>query len=781
MARPSRAHSARPPARRRVPTRSRSHRLRRGLAVATRIALYGTVLGIGVFAGLVAAALPTLDGLERRASRSNLEGRVYARDGRTVLRRLRVDGSRTPVDEDDIPPALADAVIAAEDRRFLRHPGVDVRGIARAVSVDLRAGELREGGSTITQQFVKNAYIGSDRTVARKTREAVLATALETRWSKRRILAGYLGSAYFGNGAYGITDAARSYFGVPVRELDTAQSALLAGLLRAPERDNPFTAPYSARAERRRVLLSMYELDMLTLTEVRRAIATPLPRRVEFLARRSTKAELAPHFTDTVVARLVARYGTARALGGGLRVRTSIDAGMQRAALRAARQIDGTGLSVAIVAIDPGDGTVRALAVGGPAARASFDVASRGQRQPGSAFKPFALAAAFDAGLSADTRFASAPFSRRYPGGQRFVVTNASGLYGGETSLAAATHSSDNTVYARLQEEIGIRPVIATARAAGVSSSIDEVPAAVLGGLPEGVTPLELAHAYATFAAHGVRVGEGADTRPRMLLRVDEPGAGTTFRPGVVRRRGLARTTSDLVTQTLRGVVEAGTGTRAAIGRPAAGKTGTTEEYADAWFAGYTPELVTAVWVGIPEGAVPMRTQFEGGPVTGGTWPAQIWSAFMGDVLADVPARDFDLKLPSFVQVDIDPVTGLLAGPDCQRRETRSFLDGKQPVLESADCPRAPRPVPDVVGQQLEDAQAELEGEGFDAEIVERIIVDPDQDGIVVAQSPAAGEASTSDDPVLIEIGRSPIVDARADAAEGQVDGATGEANGLDR
>ncbi|MCB0878069.1 MAG: transglycosylase domain-containing protein, partial [Thermoleophilia bacterium] len=542
---------------------------RRALGWLLRIVAFGILFGIGGWIGLVVAAFPTLDDLEQRAEVRYVPGAILASDGTTVLRRLRAPRTRTYLDAGDVPELVSDAVIAAEDRRFYEHSGIDVRGIARAARADLRSRTAAQGGSTITQQLVKNTYVGPDRTLARKSREAILAVALETRWTKDRILAAYLNSAYFGSGRYGIVDAARGYFGTSVDKLTPAQAALLAGLLRAPESNNPDRAPAQARKARARVLDAMAEMGSISAAQHRTANAAPLPapRR----RRSSSATELAPHLSDVIVGDLIEQYGVARALGGGLRVRTTIDADMQRAANDALVPITRAGLDSAIVVIDPRKDEIRAVTQAGPGARGAFNVAFDGHRQPGSAFKPFMLAAAYRAGYAPGTIVTSAPFDKQYPGG-RFAVTNGGG-YAGQTTLEHATWHSDNTVFARLQDRLGIQSAIDVAEAAGIRSRMDPVPALVLGALPQGTTPVELAHAYATFAAHGSRTSMVGAGGPRYLSFVSEPGTDDPWRPRAIRRQVLDQGIADQVTATLQGVIRSGTGTGAAIGRPAAGKT----------------------------------------------------------------------------------------------------------------------------------------------------------------------------------------------------------------
>lgn len=680
---------------------------------------------LGASVGLAMSAMPELPQLEKEAATRKVESVIFARDNKTVLRRVGGGGSRRYINEAAVPDSLQQAVVAAEDRRFYEHSGVDIRGIGRAAWVDLRARSAREGGSTITQQLIKNAYLGPDRALARKTREAALAWALETRWSKQRILTAYLNAAYFGQGQYGIANAAKYYCQSTVPDVSISQAAMLAGILPAPEIRNPSASRDSARVARNTVLRTMRDLDQITDAQLRASLAEPVctPKA------RAARTELAPHFTDDVVGTLSTRYGQAQVLRGGLRVKTTIDPRTQKAALSASRMIEGTGLSTAIVAIDPRNGEVRASVSASSRAQRSLDLVRLAQRQPGSAFKPFVLASAYERGVPPTARLESSPYARRLDDGTRYRVTNDGG-YSGSTTVQAATWKSDNTAFVRLADQIGRRRIIRLARSAGLTSTMDDLPSLPLGALPKGVTPLELAHAYATLAMHGSRRGDGNGAPISVTSVRMSDGITDTTRS---RKRAISRGAADLTTKTLQGVIQQGTGTGANPGRAAAGKTGTTELNADAWFAGYTPELVVVVWVGHPEGAVPMRTEFNGGPVYGGTWPAMIWKETVETALENVPPRSFNLEVPKTMSVRVDPNSGKLAGEGCSAKVVQ-VLSGFEPKIREASCDtsqdnhsptnaESATPtdqqgavsdvVPDVIGMNVHDARSALEALGL--------------------------------------------------------------------
>jgi penicillin-binding protein 1A len=417
---------------------------------------------------------------------------------------------------------------------------------------------------------------------------------------------------------------------------------------------------------------------------------------------------------------------------------------MQRAARRATKQASDVGLDAAIVAIDPQTGEIRALAHGGDAARSAFNVALDGRRQPGSTFKPFMLASAYEAGRSPRSAVTSAPFDKTYPDGTRFRVKNGGG-YSGRTTLERATWQSDNSAFARLQDELGIASAIDVAERAGIRTPIDAVPAAVLGGLSTGFTPVELATAYATFANHGVRVTSADGGGARLIDTVREPGVARAWRPLMQRNRAFERSVADDVTDTLKGVITRGTATSADIDRPAAGKTGTTEEYRDAWFVGYTPDLVVAVWVGNMDAATPMKTQNGGQPVTGGSIPAAIWREFMLDALDSRPERSFKLK----VSTDADR----------DRRAAKARPAQQDLSTPTEPATKAAPTMPDLIGLSYEDAVSALEALELNLRIqkLDQPTTTPKLDGRVINSRPAATAALGEGDQITLTVAYDPF------------------------
>jgi penicillin-binding protein 1A len=621
--------------RRRRSRRKASGRRRRSLLVLL------VVLVVAVAGGLAAGGLGAIAAFRSSCDLDTLTpvalGRsspVLAADG-SVLGVLPAERDHVPVALGAISPWLRTATVDVEDRRFYEHGGVDARGVARALWADLRAGRVVEGGSTITQQLVRNLYISRDQTLGRKVREACLAVKLTRRWSKERILGEYLNVVYYGNRAYGAEAAALAYFSVPARDLTLTQAALLAGLPQAPSAYDPLLRPDLALERRAQVLAAMREAGHITLRQEAAAASSPLGLRPRLAGDGAGEAALVGVVRDL----LVEAYGAATVRAGGLRVQTAIDARLQRLGRVAVRRelVRPGDPAAAVVAVDPANGRVRVLAsVPQPGAAPGLDLAAGSRRQAGSTFKAFVLAEAVAQGADPyRVRYRSAPFLYKpdpFTAGWR--VSTYEGAYSGPLTLAQALVRSDNTVYARLTLDVGPERVADLARRLGVAAELPVVPALGLGAA--AVSPLDLAAAYATLAAGGIAREPVLVTGVRLVDgRLDEE----TWEPARARRV-LPATVAAEVTRVLAENVRSGTGRRSAIGRASAGKTGTTDDYADAWFTGYTPELATAVWVGYPEGEIPMRP-IGGEQVTGGTVPAEIWAGFMRPALAGSAWRVF--------------------------------------------------------------------------------------------------------------------------------------------
>ncbi len=557
------------------------------------------------------------------------------------LAQLHAGENRVIVPLEAVSKPFKDAVIATEDRNFFDHRGVDFRGLARATWAALRNREVTQGGSTITQQYVKLVYTGGERTLARKLKEAALAVKLEQRHSKEEIFALYLNRIYFGRGAYGAQAAAKAYFGKDASQIGPAEAALLAGLIRAPEVADPLKAPETAKARRDASLRAMVATQAISGEEARRLSELGFERCEPGQAPPEGKMCVVPpprargagglsaHFVDYVRQELVSKYTAERVFKGGLKVYTTLDPTLQRHAREAIDSVlDRPGdPEAALVTLDS-EGRIVAM-IGGKDFESSEVNLALGKegggsgRQPGSAFKPITLAAAIDKGISLKSRFPGPPsLTLQLPGGGTWTVKNYGGSAYGTEDLVVATANSVNTIYAQLQLEVGAEATVQMARRLGIRAELQATPAIVLGS--EEVSPLDMATAYLVFANRGLAV------EPRAVDRVVDADGRVLEEPGTSRHRVLEENEADQVNFALQAVITSGTGKGAAIGRPAAGKTGTTEDYGDAWFVGYTPQqYATAVWMGYPEGRQRAMTDVHGRSVSGGSFPATIWSRYM--------------------------------------------------------------------------------------------------------------------------------------------------------
>jgi penicillin-binding protein 1A len=554
-----------------------------------------------------------------------------------------------------ISPNVKNAVVAIEDSRFYEHEGVDLRGIARALFRDILSQSAEQGASTITEQFVKNALEAEgSRTILEKFREAALAYRLEHHWSKDKILTEYLNTIYFGEGAYGIEAAARTYFGRAhpgcgtqaepcASVLEPWEAATLAGIIASPSAFDPKIYPENALGRRNLVLEKMLEQGYITHAQYEEGIHQALPAPSDIHA--PTLDSRAPYFTAWLRQQLVERFGAAKTFFGGLKVKTTLDLRLQNAAEEAVRSYLGyLPPTASVVVIDNKTAGIKAM-VGGPDfATKPFNIATQGRRQPGSSIKPFELITALEEGISPYTTYESAPqeFHFGKHGQETFVVHNDEGSYLGSCDLVCATTYSDNSIYSQLALE-GLkgktiadrtRSIAATIHKMGYRDPISTNPAMVLGGLEEGVSPLGWAYAYSTIANDGERVSgtlapEPGDS-PVSYTRVTDQD-GHTIRGGdnnTLRDPVISESTAKEAKSILETVVQSGTGTHADIGAPEQwGKTGTTEESGDAWFCGGTREVTACVWVGYADSVTPMTTLYNGGPVQGGTFPAEIWAS----------------------------------------------------------------------------------------------------------------------------------------------------------
>nr|MBA2438701.1 transglycosylase domain-containing protein [Acidimicrobiia bacterium] len=537
-----------------------------------------------------------------------------------------------------VPQVVIDTVLAVEDQAFYEHGGMNLRATARALATNVSAGDVLQGGSTITQQLVKNALLTPKQDIERKLQEAVLAVRLEDQMTKDQILERYLNTVYLGNGAYGVQAAAEIYFGVDADELVQGEAALLAGLIRSPIAYDPFLNPEVAKERRDLVvgrLVALGQVDAEGAERIRESPVPSEPRNLDLLPKPKD------NFVEEVTQRLLddPRLGETRddrynaLFLGGLTIKTTLDPRLQTLAEEAVASVipeDQDQFTASVVSVEPGSGAVRALVGGRGFETDKFNIATQGVgQQPGSSFKPFVLATALEQGISPQSTInGRGPCEFDNPGGipDPYDVENFEGSSGGVLSLTSATRSSVNCAYVRLGQIVGLDKGVETATRLGITTTLEPDLSLPLGS--REVLPLDMAGAYAAFAADGMHhqpylVEEVVDQVGEIL--VSEVSEGT---------RAVSESTARLVTEVLEGVVSGGTATRARFAdrRPAAGKTGTTSAYSDAWFVGYVPQLATAVWMGSPEGDIEM-TNVGGVRVTGGSYPARIWQAYMGPAL----------------------------------------------------------------------------------------------------------------------------------------------------
>ena len=720
---------------------------------------------------------------------------IYAADG-SVLATLYLDENRKIVGLDKVAPVTRQAVLAIEDDSFYTHGAINVPSVFRAMVANLIAGRITQGGSTITQQLVKNAVIGSaDQTFARKFQEAALAIRMEQRYSKDQILEMYLNEVYFGNGVYGIGTAAQYYFQVPVGKLSLGQSALLAGLVSSPEDYNPVTHPKVALARRDQVLDRMAQLGWIDRDKVERAKGQPLD-----LAQTAgrTGQVVQPFFVHYITQSILDDdRGQFDAFGktysqrkhtlfqGGLKVYTTLRPDWQRyaqEAVNASPAIDRSkGPDVSLVSVDVRTGAIRTMLSGKDYRRDQLDLVWHGRRQTGSAFKPFTLVAAFQNGFTPAKVYSSkSPFCSPLWRSETGCVSNAEGAGDrGYIDLWSATQNSVNVVFAQLALDVGAEAIVEAARKMGVTAPLSAVPSITLGTID--VSTLDMASGYSTLANDGVHC------QPFAITRVVLPEGRKLYQHHPQCKKAIDPAIAHLVTAMLQRVVCCGTGTAANFGRPIAGKTGTAQDYTNVYFAGYTPQVATAVWVGFPQGQVPMDSYY-GGSVFGGTVAAPIWHSFMVKAMAGMPVEGFPGP-PALPGGTIPNVVGLRSLEaqqiviDAEFTPIVKKVDSSAPVntvLEQAPPGDAtatlgsgvtltvsngkgrgggggtgpPVYVPAVIGLVEKDAVKALEASGLVPAVQYVDVTDPKQQGIVLTQSPAAGERVRSGTTVVIVVGQ---------------------------
>ncbi|HEX6230991.1 MAG TPA: transglycosylase domain-containing protein [Actinomycetota bacterium] len=700
---------------------------------------------------------------------------IYASDG-SVLATVFLDENRRLVRLKNVAPVTRDAVLAIEDDSFYEHGALNFPSLIRAAVANLAAGDITQGGSTITQQLVKNVIIDDpSQTFARKFQEAALAIRLERIYTKDQILELYLNEVYFGNGAYGIGTASETYFSKPPGKLKLAEAALLAGVIRAPGQYDPVTNPEAALARRDLVLDRMADLGLADPAKVERAKRKPLglaedagppEQRVEpffvYLIRNLILDNGSGEFDALGVTR---KQRVHTLYQGGLGIHTTLDPAWQeyaQAAVEASPRIDPkAGPDASLVSVDATTGAIKAMLSGKDFERDQLDLVWRGARQVGSAFKPFTLVAAFQNGFPPGKVYSSASPQCGLEGwiSESGCVSNAEGGSDrGFMDLWAATQGSVNVVFAQLALDVGPGEIVEAAHQMGITAELDAVPSITLG--VEEVSTLDMASAYGTLANDGVHCD------PYAVARIEAPkeeggGYELLYRHKPRCEQAIDAEIAHLVTAMLRRVVDGGTGTAAAIGRPVAGKTGTAQDYTNVYFAGYTPQVATAVWVGFPEGHIPMNTYY-GDSVFGGTVAAPIWHDFMVRAMQGYPIEGFE-QPPSPESGRVPDVIGMRSAEAQSVLVEANFtplvekVDSFEPVntviaqapgggarltlggavaISVSNGKGEPVVVPRVNGLAEAEAVKVLEKAGLVAAIERVRVDDPKLDGLVVAQTP---------------------------------------------
>ena len=615
--------------------------------------------------GFISATLSNLPDVSN--VRPSASSQIYDVHG-NLITTVHSTENRLPVPINEVPKELQDAFVATEDSRFYSHHGIDPIGILRAIWVNVVHSGVSEGGSTITQQLARNAFLSQDRTLKRKISEALLALKIEQHYTKQEILEMYMNQIYFGQGAYGVQSAAHVYFGKDVRDLTLAQCAMLAGLPQSPNYYSPFNNLEAGKKRQAVVLGQMVKYGYLTQDKADAAREADLG----LVAKQEQTHENnnASYFINYVIAQISEKYGDDAIYKDGLKIYTTLDMDAQNAAVAAMQNLptmytDQNGLHQpqgAIVAMNPHNGYIVAM-VGGRGDDA-FNRASQAERQPGSAMKPFVYLAAIQSGKTPGSIVDDSPvdFNGWRP-------QNYERNYEGNITYRYALQHSRNVPAVKIADEVGMSKIIDLAKKMGITTLTDEDNnlSTALGGLTHGVSPLEMAEAYGVLANGGVKV------QPTAIIKIVDRNGQVVEENSIQEKRVVEEKDAAIITDMLESVITGGTGGNAAIGRPAAGKTGTTDDEKDAWFVGYTPDLVAAVWIGDDYGSETLG-------ITGGSTPAVMWRQFMSAALANTPASDFNVPASAQAAVSeghYNPVKEAPKKADKNKKDDKDKKDGK--------------------------------------------------------------------------------------------------------
>ncbi len=678
-----------------------------------------TVGGLAFSAGTIVAGfvgdLPKLE--EFSATQGALTSKIFAADG-TLIATLHGEENRELVSLEQLPKNLVNAAISIEDERFYKHNGVDLEGIARAFIINMQAGQIEEGASTITQQVITSLYIPQGKTIVtydRKIKEAALAYQLEKIYTKNEILEMYLNTIYLGEGAYGMQAAAKAYFNKDVEYLSLSECATLAALIQSPNYYSPYLNKKAALGRRNVVLGKMLELGYIDKKDYEDAIGQQIITQKPF---EEEQTNFAPYFVEYVKQLLITKYGVNKIFTGGYNIYTTLEPEMQVAAEDSIKQVlfDPEDPAAALVAMDPKTGYIRAMVGGKDFGFLKFNLATQAKRQPGSTFKVFALIAALEQGVSPYMTFnPNGTIIYDIVGSEPWLISNYSGesYETNEMTVFDATVSSVNDVYAQLIMKIGGYIVSKTANDMGIETPLEGFPAIGLGGLTTGVSPLEVCTAFSTIADYGVK------HKPIAILKVTDKD-GTVideFEPEGTQT--ISAITAYRAIEIMKQVVQRGTGTRSRLAdRPSAGKTGTTQEAENAWFTGFTTNLVACVWMGYPEMNKKMGVIHDQ-RVQGGAQPAMIWKLFMERATINLPIEDFvkpaDDKIT--IQVTTNPETGQVMVPNrFTPVEQISIVEvryGNEPRTQAPIMPEFMPVMPNVTNLPMEEANNILFQAGY--------------------------------------------------------------------
>lgn len=661
------------------------------------VLLIGAIVVAGASFGILIAGIGSVTTTDTTKIRPDYSTQFFDINGELIGTSESIE-TRIPINIKNVPKSLEQAFLAAEDIRFYDHYGVDFRGIGRAVWANITNQGISEGGSTITQQLAKNLFLSQDRNFRRKIQEVILAIKLEKQYSKKEILEMYLNQIYFGQGSYGIESAALTYFGKHTEKLNLAESAMLAGLPKSPNYYSPLKNPQAAKERQELVLSQMLKYSFITQQEYEQAKAYKLKYNTSDLTSSSSKAS---YFLDYVSQLIAKKYGEDVLYKQGLKVYTTLDIKQQIAAEESIKylptnyktQSGAEQPQLALVAVEPGTGYIKAM-LGGRGGKDQYNRAVLAMRQPGSAFKPFLYLAAVEAGMNAATVIED----KAVHFADGWAPSNYSRNFSNWVSMRTAIKYSLNIPAVLVGKKVGYDKIIYYARQLGISTLVTEGypndvnPASLtLGGLTKGVIPLEMANAMATLGAGGMY------NEPIAIIKIVDREGKTIFEHKPKPQRVVSAKSAYTLTDLLQSVISSGTGTGAGIGRPAAGKTGTTDTCKDAWFVGYTPNLAAAVWIGNDDGEI-------NGGMTGGDLPATIWGAFMRKALANVPVKYFEnpgVGIPGEPKLPgKDGFVGdALRIPDAPEFEKPSTANIKNPNNKTNDKtnninPPSPPPIP---------------------------------------------------------------------------------------